>query len=71
MERDLFTFDPDDPDHDELAEPARDTNCTPEKLLAFIRRLGRVPTLKECKQEWGGILGPLFDYAELRRRGEV
>lgn len=59
-----------DPDEDrEMRGPPRDWKCSPEKLLAFIRRLGRVPTLAECKTEFGGILGAMMDYGTLRERG--
>ncbi len=59
-----------DPDEDE--RPA-DNRCTPEKLLAYLKRCrainGKSPTLAEVKQEFGGILGPLLDGWELERQG--
>jgi hypothetical protein len=66
---DLFTADPDEAPDDASREPPRE-RCTPEKLLAFIRELRRMPTLKECKERFGGILGPMVDAWELRRRGK-
>ncbi len=65
-ERDFFTP---DPDEEKDAEPTKDIRCTPERLLAFINRLGRMPTLKECKTEFGGILGVLIDGWALQKAG--
>ena len=67
--RDLFHD-----DEDEMVyEPGEQERCTPERLLEFVGRIkrlhGRSPTLHECKAEFGGIIGPLVDYWELKRRG--
>ncbi len=62
-----------DPADEDDFEPSRDNHCTPEKLEAFIHLVwklnGRMPTLRELKAEFGGILGPLLDGWELERRG--
>lgn len=68
--RNLFT--PEEKD-DEPCDPGEDRRCSPEKLLAFIqdhrRTTGKKPTLEDCKRRFGGILGPMVDFWELRRRG--
>lgn len=55
------------------AEPGETERCTPERLLAFIKetkaKTGKSPTLKDCKERFGGILGPMVDAWELRKRG--
>lgn len=60
--------DPDDQD-------AGSTRCTPETLLAFIDRskvaTGRLPTLRDCRHEFGGVLGPLVALWELQRTGRM
>lgn len=43
--------------------------CTPELLLALIERLGRMPTLLEIKQEFGGILGAYVSAWTLQAEG--
>ncbi len=54
-------------------EPGECERCTPERLLAFIQETraatGKSPTLRDLKQKFGGILGPLIDGWELKRRG--
>lgn len=48
--------------------------CTPEVLKEFVLRslkaTGKVPTLAECKAEFGGIIGAIVAAWELRRVGE-
>lgn len=56
-------------DDEELGNRPEENRCTPEKLLAFIEEIGRMPTLKECKDRWGGILGAIVDAWELQRQG--
>jgi hypothetical protein len=56
------------PADDATAGPARHS-CTPELLLAWVRELGRAPTLKECQDRYGGILSALVSGWELQRRG--
>ncbi len=74
MTRHLF-HDLDEEDDYEPAEPGESERCTPERLLVFIqetrRRTGKWPTLRDCKDRYGGILGPLVDAWELRRRGLI
>jgi hypothetical protein len=54
-------------------EVGSNERCTPERLLAFIqlskKTVGRMPNLAECKAKFGGILGPMVDYWELKRKG--
>jgi hypothetical protein len=61
--------DPEEPRY----EPGESERCTPELLLGFIRetraRTGKSPTLKDCKERFGGIIGPLMDAWTLRERG--
>ncbi len=45
------------------------SRCTPEKLLAYMLKIGHIPSLAECKKQFGGILGPMFDGWELQRSG--
>jgi hypothetical protein len=65
-QHDLFTESPDVP---ELPEPGTSRACTPDTLLDFMLRLGRCPTLNECKDVFGGILAPMFCAWELKRQG--
>ena len=62
-----FTFDPEA--EKEEAAPITVQKCTPDKLLAWIEGLGRMPTLAERKREWGGILGPMTAGWELQAQG--
>lgn len=61
-------FDEANLDYDRVARPA----CTPESLAEFVQRFtaanGHGPTLGDCKQEFGGILGVLTSGWELQRR---
>lgn len=63
----LFT--PELDEDDTKPDTGETERCTPERLLAFYRELGRKPTLGECKKRFGGILGPMVDGWELQRRG--
>jgi hypothetical protein len=62
----LFTAPEEDEDR---PAPGSNRRCTPDLLLAWLLELGRQPTLQECKQHFGGILGPLFCGWELQRQG--
>jgi hypothetical protein len=53
-----FTWDP-DAEKEEQQRSGFTSKCTEETLLAFIAKLGRMPTLAECKKEFGGIIGAL------------
>jgi hypothetical protein len=61
----------DDEDDDEDGKYIRpdDNRCTPDKLLDFITGLGRMPTLSECRQRFGGILGVFVDSWLLQSQG--
>jgi hypothetical protein len=69
MNADLFTEEPPEAD----SEPGADRRCTPEKLLAFVSetkaRAGRSPTLAECKERFGGLLGVFVDSWQLKKAG--
>lgn len=65
-----------DLDHEEEEEqqPAGpDRRCTPELLLAFVQEhlaaTGKHPTLRDIKQRFGGIIGPLIDGWTLKQQG--
>lgn len=63
-------------DPDEERERRRfSLRCTPETLLDFLQRTWRVshrsPTMKEVKDEFGGIIGSMVMYPELVREGKV
>lgn len=68
MPRPLYLPPPDDPEPEGPDAPAGRV-CTPERLLAFMNRLGRQPTLLECKNEFGGILAVLTSGWALQQRG--
>ena len=68
MRRRSLYDDDDIEQQDGYTRPA-DNRCTPEKLLALGERLGRAPTLDECKHEFGGILGAMADHWQLVREG--
>ena len=59
-------------DEDEF-EGSGSIRCTPEALLEFLsqfhRKEHRSPTLRECKEKFGGILGPIVCAWELEARG--
>lgn len=62
-------------DPEEQKASRRSERCTPEKLLAFLRRhreaTGREADLKDVKKEFGGIIGPWIDYWTLQEKGLV
>ncbi len=67
-------FDEDEQDA-EPREPGESERCTPARLLAFIRetrqRSGKSPTLRDLKDRFGGILGPLVDAWTLQKQGLI
>ncbi len=73
--KDLFFEFDEDEDEPVRFEPGEMERCTPERLLAFINEVkaatGKPPTLRDCRQRFGGILGPIVDSWELRRRGLI
>lgn len=50
--------------------PRVDRRCTPEILKAWLVEFRnehkREPTLQDVKDRFGGILGPLMDYHDIR-----
>lgn len=64
-----YTLDPEEEKDKRSRQHA--ARCTPDLLLEFINKLGRMPTLHECKQEFGGILGPMLDGWTLRDQGRL
>lgn len=70
---DLFDEDEDGPAYEAL--PGEDRRCTEGTLLAFIRQMkaatGKMPTLRDCKGRFGGILGPLIVGGRLREKGLI
>lgn len=52
----------------------KDNRCTPDKLLALIRKYRAARTrltLQEVKAEFGGLLGAYIDYWQLKREGRI
>lgn len=73
--RDMGDMGDHEPDDEADSRPERVERCTPEKLLAFIeetrKATGRSPTLKDCKDRFGGILGAIVCSWKLRDDGLI
>lgn len=71
--KDEKTFFEDPEEEREARRRPVDNRCTPDKLLEFIRKTikttGKFPTLRDCKHQFGGIIGPMLDLWSLQKQG--
>lgn len=69
----LFDEFMEDPEEDR-PDPGEDRNCSPEILLEWLtdwlKTYGRSPTIGEVKKRFGGLIGPMMDAHELKKREE-